>query len=69
MAKNPAKHGSPWTSGEVNTLRQLVKKGTATRMIASKMKRSFESVRSKAKDLKIRLGAKPKKSGGKRKRR
>lgn len=48
MAKPPANHGKQWTSAEVKQLKQLAKGNTPTGLIAHKMGRTEESIRSKA---------------------
>ena len=54
-AKKPANHGKPWTPQDVKELRQLAKENTPTRLIAWKMKRTEDSVRSQASDISLSL--------------
>ncbi len=52
----PAKNArKPWTSAQVEKLRDLVKHNTPTRLIAYKLGRTEEAIRAKAKALKLSL--------------
>lgn len=51
----PARSGKPWTKTEVNTLGQLADHNTPTRVIALKIKRTPDAVRSKAQEENISL--------------
>ena len=51
MNVEPIPDRSPWTDGELATLRQLVSLELPMRYIARKMHRSEESVRLKAHDV------------------
>lgn len=55
MAKTPKNQGKPWTSGQVQQLRNLAKGNTPTRVIGIKLERSEAAVRSKAHDENISL--------------
>jgi hypothetical protein len=55
MAKTPSNHGKPWTPQEVQRLRELTKGNTPTRLIASKLGRTEDAVRSKAGEKGISL--------------
>lgn len=48
MAKTPANHGKQWTPEDVSQLKQLAKGNTPTGLIAHKMGRTEDAVRSKA---------------------
>lgn len=52
MSKNSGKH---WTKDEVQQLKDLAKGNTPTRLIAWKLGRSEDSVRSKASDTDVSL--------------
>lgn len=55
MAKTPKNHGKGWTPQQVNELKELAKGNTPTRVIALKLGRTEDSVRSKAQDENISL--------------
>ncbi len=55
MAKTPGNHGKQWTQQDVSHLKQLVKGNTPTGLIAHKMGRTEDAVRSKASDESISL--------------
>ena len=55
MAKKPKNHGEDWTKGDVGQLRTLAKGNTPTRLLAYKLGRTEDSVRSKASDENISL--------------
>jgi hypothetical protein len=55
MAKNPANQGKPWTEGEIDRMKKLVKQNTPTRVIGLKLGRSEDAVYSKASDENISL--------------
>lgn len=55
MAKQPAKHGQPWTSEELKQLQKLADENTPTRVIALKLQRTAGAVQSKASDEDISL--------------
>lgn len=55
MANDPPNHGKEWTSNDLQTLRQLVKQNTPTRIIGLKLGRTDDAVRSKSSDLGISL--------------
>ena len=50
-----SRSGKLWTKEEVKTLRDLVRAKTPTRVIATKMHRSVESIQKKARSEKISL--------------
>jgi hypothetical protein len=51
----PSRSGKLWTKEEIQTLKNLVKQNTPTRVIALKIHRTPEAVQSKARDEKISL--------------
>jgi hypothetical protein len=55
MAKSTRNSGKLWSKADVNTLKNLAKKNTPTRVIGLKVGRSEDSVRSKASKEKISL--------------
>lgn len=55
MAKTPANHGKQWTREDVSQLKQLAKGNTPTGLIAHKMGRSEDAVRSKAGEENVSL--------------
>lgn len=55
MAKTPGNHGKQWTQQDVSHLKQLVKGNMPTGLIAHKMGRTEDAVRSKASDESISL--------------
>ena len=55
MAKTPANHGKQWTPADVQQLKQLAKGNTPTGLIAHKMGRTEESIRSKASENDVSL--------------
>jgi len=55
MAKKPANHRKKWTPSQKTQLRKLARGNTPTRVIGLKMRRTPESIRSKAHDLKVSL--------------
>lgn len=55
MATQPPRHGHAWTSDEEQTLRELAQQNTPTRLMALKLDRTEESIRSKARDLRLSL--------------
>lgn len=55
MAKEPKQHRTPWTPGEVKTLKQLAKENTPTRVIALKMERTPAAIQGKASNEGISL--------------
>jgi hypothetical protein len=48
MAQRPTKSGEPWTAADVTRLRQFSQGNTPTRLIALKLKRTEQAVRSRA---------------------
>lgn len=55
MAKKPANHGKSWKAGEVAELKKLADGNTPTRIIALKLKRTEDAVRSKAAEEDVSL--------------
>lgn len=55
MKNPPSNHGSPWTPQAQKELKALAKGNTPTRLIAMKMKRTEDSIRSQAKELGLSL--------------
>lgn len=53
--KTPQKHHQTWTGQEVRELGRLAKDNTPTRVIALKLERSPEAVRSKASEQGVSL--------------
>jgi hypothetical protein len=48
MTTNPKNHGKPWTSADVQQLKQLAKGNTPTRIVGIKMGRTPDAVQQKA---------------------
>ncbi len=55
MNKKPANHGKKWTDSEVKELKKLSQENTPTRVIGIKLKRTEDSIQSKAAEKKISL--------------
>lgn len=55
MAKKPTHHNQSWTNQDVRRLSQLADGNTPTRLIAWKLQRTEDAVRSKAADEGISL--------------
>ena len=55
MARRPTHHHMVWTHSDVRRLERLAEGNTPTRLIAHKLGRSEDSVRSKASDQDISL--------------
>jgi hypothetical protein len=55
MAKTPKNHGKDWTKDDVGQLRKLAKGNTPTGLVAYKLGRTEDAVRSKASDENISL--------------
>ncbi|HLU93449.1 MAG TPA: hypothetical protein VKZ54_04955 [Membranihabitans sp.] len=55
MAKTPKNNGKKWTDNDVKKLVKLAEGNTPTGLIAHKLERSKNAVRSKASDLNISL--------------
>jgi len=55
MAKKPKNHGNQWTKTEVTKMKKLAKENTPTGLIAHKLGRTADSVRSKASSENISL--------------
>jgi len=55
MAKTPSRSGKEWTKEEVSNLKKLAKNNTPTRVIALKLSRTPEAVKSKASEVKQSL--------------
>jgi hypothetical protein len=55
MAKTPKNHGKGWTKSDVRQLGNLAKGNTPTGLVAYKLGRTEDAVRSKASDENISL--------------
>jgi hypothetical protein len=55
MSKKPENHGKPWTKGDEGKLKYLAEHNTPTRVIALKLGRTEDSIRSKASEENISL--------------
>ena len=55
MAERFERHRQPWTSDEIQKLHLLARKGMALKAIAKALKRSEESVKSRAKEDGLRI--------------
>ena len=55
MAKTPVNHGKQWKPAEVKQLKLLAKGNTPTGLIAHKMGRTEDSIRSKASETDVSL--------------
>jgi hypothetical protein len=55
MAKTPKNHGKAWTPANDKTLKELAKGNTPTGLIAYKMGRSEDAVRSRASEKSVSL--------------
>ena len=55
MAEPPTNHGKQWTPADVQQLKQLAKGNTQTGLIAHKMGRTADSIRSKASETDVSL--------------
>ncbi len=55
MAKTPRNHTTTWTRDQVKGLKNLADQNTPTRLIAHKLHRTENAVRSKAADLDVSL--------------
>jgi hypothetical protein len=55
MAKTPKNHGKEWTPANDKTLKELAKGNTPTGLIAYKMGRSEDAIRSRASDKSVSL--------------
>jgi hypothetical protein len=55
MAKTPARSGKQWSRPDESKLKQLALENTPTRLIAWKLDRSEDAVRSKASELDVSL--------------
>ncbi len=51
MAKKPSNSGKPWSKKDENKLVDLIDHNTPTRLIALKLERTENAIRSKAQDL------------------
>jgi hypothetical protein len=48
MAKKPENHSKPWSDTDLRALKKLAEQNTPTRVMAIKLKRTPDSVQSKA---------------------
>ena len=55
MATTPQNHGKSWTPSDTAKLKKLAEGNTPTRLIAHKLDRTEDSVRSKAQQLGVSL--------------
>ena len=55
MAKTPANNGKQWTKQDIQQLQNLAKQNTPTRIIALKLERTEDAVRSKASEEGVSL--------------
>ena len=55
MAKAPANNGKQWSKHDIQQLQNLAKQNTPTRVIALKLERTEDAVRSKASNEDISL--------------
>lgn len=55
MAKPPSNHGKTWTNGDIKELKRLNDQNTLTPLMAYRLGRKEDSVRSKAQDLDLSL--------------
>lgn len=55
MAERFERHRQPWTSDEIRKLHLLAKKGMALKALARALKRSEESVKTRAKEDGLRI--------------
>lgn len=55
MAKEPKNHGKPWTSVDVQQLKQLASANTPTRVLGLKLGRTPDAVQQKASAEQISL--------------
>ncbi len=55
MAKTPSNSGKPWTPPEVAKLKDLAGRNTPTGLVAHKLQRTEDAVRSKASDERVSL--------------
>lgn len=55
MAKIPENHGKKWTDADINKLKEMSSKNRVTGIIAYELKRTEDSIRAKANELKISL--------------
>lgn len=55
MAKSPANNGKQWTKQDIHQLQNLAKQNTPTRIIALKLERTVDAVRSKASEEDVSL--------------
>ena len=55
MAERFERHRQPWTSDEIQKLHLLARKGMALKALARALKRSEESVKTRAKEDGLRI--------------
>ncbi len=55
MTTKPENHGKPWTDKQIAQLQKLADQNTPTRVIAFKLERTEDAVRSKASEENITL--------------
>jgi hypothetical protein len=55
MAKSPANNGKQWSKHDIQQLQNLANQNTSTRVIALKLERTANAVRSKASEENVSL--------------
>ncbi len=55
MAKSPANNGKQWSKNDIQQLQNLANQNTPTRLIALKLERTENAVRSKASEEDVSL--------------
>ena len=55
MAKTPANNGKQWSKNDIQSLQNLANQNTPTRLIALKLERTENAVRSKASEEEVSL--------------
>lgn len=55
MRKTPKNSNKDWTNSDINKLKELARGNTPTPLIAYKLDRSVDAVRSKANDINVSL--------------
>ena len=59
MAKNPPKHGKPWSTQDVSQLKTLANENTPTRVAGLKLGRTPKAVQAKASEIGLSQTNKP----------
>jgi len=55
MSKEPKNHGKNWSKDDLTNLKKLAKENTPTRIIALKLERTPDAIKSKANDENVSL--------------